>query len=103
MNQKIIVNGVELEIDVIITILRADKKIEAINLVHKTSKSSLREAKVAVDRIEADHVNNTFDVKTKKHYSNSMFNEPKRKKYGVFVVIGVVLALMAYFIYNHFS
>lgn len=101
MNQKITVNGVELEIEAIRALLRADKKIEAIRFVHETSKSGLREAKDAVDQIEADHLENATaaDTKTKNQYSNSVFNEPRKKVYGIYVVIGIVLVMtVCYFL-----
>lgn len=97
--QKITINGIDLETQEITNLLNQNKKIEAIKFVHETTKSSLKEAKDAVDQVEADHVENAPIAKatTKNHYSNSVFNEPKKKGYGVFVVIGIALVLTGYY------
>jgi hypothetical protein len=96
MNQKIAINDVELEIEVIKNLLNQDKKVEAIKFVHEKTKIRLREAKDLVDRIEMGDVEivDPSVAKTKNHYSNSVFNEPRKKGYRVYVVIGIVLALM---------
>ncbi len=99
--QKITINGVELEIEAIISLLLADKKIEAIKFVHETSNSSLREAKDAVDQVEAEHILKApaAETRTKNHYSNSVFIEQRKKGYGVYVAVGIILALtVCYFL-----
>lgn len=102
--QKITLNGIEIETHEITHLLNLDKKIEAIKLVHEPTQCSLREAKDAVDQVEADHAENApaSDARTKNQFTNSVFDEPKKKGYGVYVVTGIVLVLVGYVVFSYF-
>lgn len=103
--QKITVNGIEIETQEITHLLNLDKKIEAIKLVHERTQCSLREAKDAVDQVEADRAKNApaAETRTKNQFTNSVFDEPKKKSFGVVVVIGIVLVLMGYVVFSYFN
>lgn len=102
MNQKITINGVELDTEEIKNLLNQNKKVEAIKFVCDRTKSRLREAKNLVDSIEAGSVENTTSAesKTKNHYSNSAFVEPKRRKFWVYFVIGILIISILYYFYG---
>ena len=102
--QKITVNGIEIETQEITHLLNLDKKIEAIKLVHVRTRCGLREAKDAVDQVEADHAENApSEARTKNQFTSSVFDEPKRKGYGVYVVIGIGLVLMGYVVFSYLN
>jgi hypothetical protein len=103
--QKITINGIEIETQEITHLLNLDKKIEAIKLVHVRARCGLREAKDAVDQVEADHAESApaAGTRTINQFTNSVFDEPKRKGSGVYVVIGIVLVLVGYFVFSYFN